>query len=77
MVRIRHPNLFVDKRDTNWEKMPHWERNNLARVANSFLFFYAFTEESMRKTTLLFLASHFHGVLRGQIHWFWRHIGEI
>jgi len=22
MVRIRHPNLFMDKRDINWAKMP-------------------------------------------------------
>jgi len=26
MVRIRHPNLFMDKRDTKRGKMPHCEQ---------------------------------------------------
>ena len=57
--------------------MPHCGGNNLARVANSFFIFLCINERIDEKITPLFLAVHFHGVLQGQIHWFWRHIGGI
>jgi hypothetical protein len=45
MVRIRHPNLFVDKRDINWAKMPTFcEKKFSACRKFIFIFFYAFAK---------------------------------
>jgi hypothetical protein len=45
MVRIRHPNLFVDKRDINWGKMPTFcEKKFSACRKFIFVFFYAFAK---------------------------------
>jgi hypothetical protein len=47
MVRIRHPNLFVDKRDINWAKMPTFcEKKFSACRKLIFIFFYAFAKIS-------------------------------
>jgi hypothetical protein len=47
MVRIRHPNLFVDKRDINWAKMPTFcDKNFSACRKFIFIFFYACAEIS-------------------------------
>jgi len=40
MVRIRHPNLFVDKRDRYLKKMPTFCDKKMARVANKFFDFF-------------------------------------
>jgi len=47
MVRIRHPNLFVDKRDIIWTKMPTF-CNNLFSACRIFIFenIYAFVKIS-------------------------------
>jgi len=47
MVRIRHPNLFVDKRDINWAKMPTFcEKKFSACRKLIFIFFYVFAKIS-------------------------------
>jgi hypothetical protein len=47
MVRIRHPNLFMDKRDINWAKMPTFcDKKFSACRKFIFIFFYAFAKIS-------------------------------
>jgi len=48
MVRIRHPNLFVDKRDIIWAKMPTF-CEKLFSACRKFIFFifYAFAKIPM------------------------------
>jgi hypothetical protein len=48
MVRIRHPNLFMDKRDINWTKMPTFcDKKFSACRKFIFVFFYAFVKISL------------------------------
>jgi hypothetical protein len=48
MVRIRHPNLFMDKRDINCAKMPTFCEKKLSACRKFiFMIFYAFAQNSM------------------------------
>jgi hypothetical protein len=48
MVRIRHPNLFMDKRDIIWAKMPTFcDKLFSACRKFIFIFFYAFAKISL------------------------------
>jgi len=88
MVRIRHPNLFVDKCDGNCAVLPVYLQEKLVRVANLFFIIFVHFGKKMhvqiKKIAQFFVEITFHRcffaqfleffAFQPQIRWFRRHI---